>query len=151
MRLISLVDFAKYKKKEEIEVKEAVITPAIETPTPIRHEPIIYKDTLTEEEIREYIDKRIKAISIRHKPIVHKEALTKKEMKAYIDKQISEQTRKEQKIVIKDYNYVLDEFYQLKGYFRSWNKDPKKCFSDRPNMDKAIKNFEKHLKEAIKR
>ena len=36
--------------------------------------------------------------------------------------------------------YILDEFEQLKTYFRK---------GTRPSMQKAISNFEKHLEEII--
>jgi len=50
----------------------------------------------------------------------------------------------------KDHNYFLDEWYQLKRYFRDWNeRNPELSFTKRPAMKSAIENFEKHLKEII--
>lgn len=41
---------------------------------------------------------------------------------------------------------LVDEFNQLKRYFRGWNeRQPERSYGKRPAQKKAIENFEKHL------
>lgn len=68
------IDLGQFKKKEEIEEKE-VIKPALIKTIPIRHkEPVIPKEVLSKEEIKEYIDKQIRELlgkeTVKEKKIV---------------------------------------------------------------------------------
>ena len=45
------------------------------------------------------------------------------------------------KIIIQNYEWIVDEFQQLKTYFRK---------GKRPSQTTAINNFEKHLNDLIK-
>lgn len=50
------------------------------------------------------------------------------------------------KFDLKIVDLLIDEFDQLKRYFRDWNeKQPELSYVKRPAMKRAIENFEKHL------